>query len=202
MVYVSPKEPNSNGSSLFDSDNEEVFVADVRTPLIARTPHLKKYDDAGGVPSNSRGSPSNQNCPHRQYSFKEKHVGSLFELLNKSNKLRLWAVRRLEEVGKIDHPNYCLFHKMIGHPHQELLHLLGCPPSVNQRRNLEASPQTENSDGQHDVIQWQGLRFLLKPRGVFLIEVDSDVPPLMDSKLETIVPTTQMGVPLVDRTQS
>ena len=40
----------------------------------------------------------------------------LFKLLNKSNRLKLPEIRRLKEVGKIDNPNYCLYHKMLGHP--------------------------------------------------------------------------------------
>jgi len=40
----------------------------------------------------------------------------LFNLLNKSNRLKLPEVRRLEEVGKTDNPNYCLYHRILGHP--------------------------------------------------------------------------------------
>ena len=40
----------------------------------------------------------------------------LFKLLNKSNRLKLPEARRPEEVGKTDNPNYCLYHRMLGHP--------------------------------------------------------------------------------------
>ena len=40
---------------------------------------------------------------------------SLFKLLQKSNKLKLPEVRRPDEVGKIDDPNWCLYHRMVGH---------------------------------------------------------------------------------------
>jgi len=43
-------------------------------------------------------------------------VVSLFKLLQKSNKLKLPEVRRPHEVGKIDDPNYYLYHRMLGHP--------------------------------------------------------------------------------------
>ena len=46
----------------------------------------------------------------------DEHVDSLFKLLNKSNRLKLPEARRPEEVGKIDNPNYCLYHRMLGHP--------------------------------------------------------------------------------------
>ena len=50
------------------------------------------------------------------YSFKDEHVDSLFKLLNKSNRLKLSEARRPEEVSKTDNPNYCLYHRMLGHP--------------------------------------------------------------------------------------
>jgi len=40
----------------------------------------------------------------------------LFKLLNKINILKLSEVRRLEEVGKTDNPNYCLYYRMSRHP--------------------------------------------------------------------------------------
>ena len=44
------------------------------------------------------------------------HVDSLFKLLNKSNRLKLSKARHPEEVSKTDNPNYCLYHRMLGHP--------------------------------------------------------------------------------------
>jgi len=59
---------------------------------------------------------SSQPRANKQYSFKDEHVDSLFKLLNKSNRLKLPEARRPEEVGKTDNPNYCLYHRMLGHP--------------------------------------------------------------------------------------
>ena len=58
---------------------------------------------------------SSQLRPNKQYSFKEEHVDSLFKLLNKSNRLKLPEIRRPDEVGKTDNPNYCMYHRMLGH---------------------------------------------------------------------------------------
>ena len=41
---------------------------------------------------------------------------SLFKLFHKSNKLKLSEPRRLPDVGKVDDPNYCLYHRAVGHP--------------------------------------------------------------------------------------
>ena len=53
---------------------------------------------------------------NKLYSFKVEHVVSLFKLLQKSNKLKLSELRCPEEVGRTEDPNYCLYHKMLGHP--------------------------------------------------------------------------------------
>ena len=59
---------------------------------------------------------SSQPRANKQYSFKDEHVDSLFKLLNRSNRLKLPEARRPEEVGKTDNPNYCMYHRMLGHP--------------------------------------------------------------------------------------
>ena len=56
---------------------------------------------------------SGQVRTNKQYSFKEEHVVSLFKLLYKSNKLKFPEIKRSEEVGKVDDPNYCLYHRML-----------------------------------------------------------------------------------------
>jgi len=59
---------------------------------------------------------SSQPRANKQYSFKDELIDSLFKLPNKSNRLKLPEARRPEEVGKIDNPNYCLHHRMLGYP--------------------------------------------------------------------------------------
>ena len=62
------------------------------------------------------GNSSGQVHTNKQYSFKDEHIVSLFKLLNNSNKLKLSEARHLKKVGKINNPNYCLYHQMLGHP--------------------------------------------------------------------------------------
>ena len=61
----------------------------------------------GGAPGQARTT--------KAYFFKDEHVISLFKLFQKSNKLKLLEVRRPDEIGKTDDPNYCLYYKMLGH---------------------------------------------------------------------------------------
>ena len=62
------------------------------------------------------GSSSTQPRANKQYFFKDEHIDPLFKLLNKSSRLKLPEARRPKEVGKSDNPNYCLYHRMLGHP--------------------------------------------------------------------------------------
>ena len=59
---------------------------------------------------------SDQARTNKLYSFKDEHVVPLFKLLQKSNKLKLPEIKRLEEAGKSDDPGYYLYHRMLGHP--------------------------------------------------------------------------------------
>ena len=67
-------------------------------------------------PPNKQGKAPNQQRAPKQYSFKEEHVDTLFQLLRKNNKLQLPEVRKPDEAGKVDDPNYCRYHKFLGHP--------------------------------------------------------------------------------------
>ena len=68
-------------------------------------------------PKSTRGNNSSEQVrANKQYSFKDGHVVSLFKLLHKRNKFKLLEERHPEEVGKIDEPNYCLYHRKLGHP--------------------------------------------------------------------------------------
>jgi len=53
----------------------------------------------------SKNGNSNRTSEYqRQYSFKDKHVVTLFHLLNKGNKLKLSEARRPDEVGRTNVP--------------------------------------------------------------------------------------------------
>ena len=57
---------------------------------------------------------SGQPRGNKLYFFKDKHMVSLFKLLQK--RLKLSEIRHLVEVAKTENPNYCLCHRMSGHP--------------------------------------------------------------------------------------
>jgi len=54
--------------------------------------------------------------PPKVYSFKDEQVVTIFHLLHKGNKLKLPEVRRPNEMGRTNDPNYCLFRMMVHHP--------------------------------------------------------------------------------------
>jgi len=63
-----------------------------------------------------RGMASSQPRGNKSYFFKDEHVVSLFKLLQKYNRVKLSKIRRSEEVGNTKDSNYCLYHRMLGHP--------------------------------------------------------------------------------------
>jgi len=75
------------------------------------TAALKVY---GGT--RSKKGNSNRTLEYQtQYSFKDEHVVIIFHLLNKGNKLKLPEVWHPDEVGRVNDPNYCLFHRIVHH---------------------------------------------------------------------------------------
>ena len=62
-----------------------------------------------------------QSRANKSCSFKDKHVVSLFKLLQKSNILKLLEIRYAEEMGKTNDPNLFISQDA-GAPYQELLH--------------------------------------------------------------------------------
>ena len=85
----------------FQSKRKDTLVTETKSPI--------KSQPARG------GSSSSQPYANKQYPFKDEHVDSLFKLLNKSNRVKLPGARCPEEVSKTDNPNYCLYHRMLGH---------------------------------------------------------------------------------------
>jgi len=74
---------------------------------------------SGEVPlKTKKNGASNQEFkfPPKYYSFKDEQVVTIFYLLQKGNKLKLPEVRRPNEVGHTNDPNYYLFYRMVHHP--------------------------------------------------------------------------------------
>jgi len=65
--------------------------------------------------SNTNGNQEFKFLP-KVYSFKDEQVVTIFNLLDKGNKLKLLEVCRPNEVGRINDPSYCLFYRMAHHP--------------------------------------------------------------------------------------
>lgn len=105
MVHALAVESGSNGSLLFDTDDEEIPATGGRMPVAAIT----SIKNAGKCSFQFKSESS------WIVLFMEEHVSVLFNLLIRYNKLKFLAARRSEETGITNHPNYCLFHQMIRH---------------------------------------------------------------------------------------
>ena len=53
------------------------------------------------------------------YLFPDEDVPNILEQLLQLKLIELLECRRLEDLGKVDDPNYCKYHRIIGHPIQK-----------------------------------------------------------------------------------
>jgi len=70
------------------------------------------------LPKIKKSSTGNQEFKFslKQCSSKDEQVATIFHLLQKGGKLKLPEVRRPNEVGRVNDPNYCFFYRMVHHP--------------------------------------------------------------------------------------
>lgn len=61
--------------------------------------------------SPTKGGFMNQSMFQKQYSFNDEHTTTILNLLNQCNKQKLLKRKRLDENGKVNDPNYSLFHR-------------------------------------------------------------------------------------------
>jgi len=87
-------------------------------------------------------------------------------LLNKGNRLKLLEVRRPDEVGHINYPNYCLFHKRIHHPTSRCFVLkdniqalieVGVLTLKSEQKKVTANMVTLNFENFSKLIVYDGL---------------------------------------------
>ena len=52
------------------------------------------------------------------YLFPDEDVPSILQQLLQLKLIELPECKRLEDMGKVDDPNYCKYHRIIGHPLQ------------------------------------------------------------------------------------
>ena len=58
-------------------------------------------------------------CEQKVYSFPNEDVPNILEQLLQLKLIELPECRWLEDIGKVDDPNYCKYHRIIGHPIQK-----------------------------------------------------------------------------------
>src|SRR3954467_8270196 len=81
-------------------------------------PSAKKETMAANAKTATSSQPTGggpENSPRAKYSFKGDLLESLFEMLYQAKKLRLPEPRNQEDVHKVDDPQYCAYHRGLGH---------------------------------------------------------------------------------------
>ena len=58
-------------------------------------------------------------CKQKVYPFPNEDVPNIFKQLLQMKLIEFPKCKRLEDIGKVDDPNYCEYHRIIGHPIQK-----------------------------------------------------------------------------------
>src|SRR5436190_16386600 len=85
-----------------------------------------------------------------KYSFKDDKVEALFKMLNKDGQLKLPEPKNLEDIGKIDDPRYCLYHRGLGHPTKNCWSSKDKLQSLVDTGPLRLKAEYKTAIGQHD----------------------------------------------------
>ena len=133
------------------SKGKETMVAETASPVKAQ-------------PARGNAAPG-QIRANKQYSFRDEHVVALFKLLQKSNKLKLPEPKQPEEVGKTDDPNYCLYHRMVGHPTKSFYIFKDVLQALIDTKVLKLRPEQKKVTANAATIQF-GSGLPLMPAGV------------------------------------
>src|SRR4051812_16133718 len=89
------------------------------------------------------GGPANR--PRTQYSFDDDLVESLFKMLKQAKKLTLPEPKNQEDIGKIDDPRYCAYHRALGHPTKSCWTLKDKLRTLIDARILELKTELETA---------------------------------------------------------
>ncbi|OMO67811.1 hypothetical protein COLO4_29986 [Corchorus olitorius] len=78
----------------------------------------KKAQDAKSFTNQdkSKGKSTLKERQEKKYPFPDSDVASMLDELLKSKVIELPEMKRLEESGKVDDPNYCKYHRLVSHP--------------------------------------------------------------------------------------
>ncbi|OMO68077.1 hypothetical protein CCACVL1_20095 [Corchorus capsularis] len=78
----------------------------------------KKAQDAKSFISQdkTKGKSTLKERQEKKYPFPDSDVASMLDELLKSKVIELPEMKRPEESGKVDDPNYCKYHRLVSHP--------------------------------------------------------------------------------------
>ncbi|OMO96004.1 hypothetical protein COLO4_15563 [Corchorus olitorius] len=78
----------------------------------------KKAQDAKSFTNQdkAKGKSTLKERQEKKYPFPDSDVASMLDELLKSKVIELPEMKRPEESGKVDDPNYCKYHRLVSHP--------------------------------------------------------------------------------------
>ena len=107
--------------------NDKNAKVNLKNPMIVNTTEVKvPRRGANANEKQLKGWQKNEVCrltfkerEQKVYPFPNEDVPNIFEQLLQMKLIELPECRRPEDMGKVDDPNYCRYHRIIGHPIQK-----------------------------------------------------------------------------------
>ena len=92
-------------------------MAIAAAPVKIATKVSKKFTEKIDVsPEVNRKKLSLKDMQGKQYPFLDSDVPDMFDEMLKAGMIELPEMKRPEEAGRAGDPNYCKYHRLVGHP--------------------------------------------------------------------------------------
>ena len=107
---------NDRNAKVSLKDSMAVNTAKVKVPRKGAKANEKQLE---GWQKNEVRRLTFEKCEQKVYPFPDEDVPNILEQLLQLKLIELPKCRRPEDLGKVDDPNYCKYHHIIGHPIQK-----------------------------------------------------------------------------------
>ena len=107
---------NDRNAKVSLKDPRVVNTAEVKVPRKGANANEKQLE---GWQKNEVRRLNFKKCKQKVYPFLDEDVPNILEQLLQLKLIELPECKWLEDMGKVDGPNYCKYHRIIGHPIQK-----------------------------------------------------------------------------------
>lgn len=90
----------------------------------------------------------------KEYAFSDSEIFGILDQLIEQKIIELPAPKKTEEVGKVDHPKYCKFHRIISHAVEKCFVLKDLIVRLDKENKIKLETGENPNDRLLDVFVW------------------------------------------------